>query len=91
MRHWNMFAIDLIAGFGARRIRIEVGDDLVTMKVEIDPLVRTSPFRATQQSAVKYARGAEVIDREGEMERTQAHAPICARHVIVVEAFVPAQ
>jgi hypothetical protein len=55
-----------------------VGDDLVAVKVEIDPMVGAAPFGAAEQLAVKAASGGKVIDRKGEMERRKAHS-ICLR------------
>jgi hypothetical protein len=45
-----------------------VGDDLVTAKIEVDPMVRAPSLWAAQQLAVEAARGREVVDREGKME-----------------------
>jgi hypothetical protein len=41
----------------------------MAVEVEIDPLVRASTLGATEHSPVKIARGGEVVDREGEVER----------------------
>ena len=44
-------------------------DDLMTMKVEIDPMIGAPSLWATQQFAIKAARRAKVVDGEGKMER----------------------
>ncbi len=46
-----------------------MGDDLVAEEVEVDPVVGASAFRAAEQAAVESARGLEVVDGEGEVER----------------------
>jgi hypothetical protein len=50
-----------------------VSDDLMTVEVEIDPLVRASALGTAEQLAVKAASRGKVIDRESEMERREAH------------------
>jgi hypothetical protein len=48
--------------------------DLMTMKVEIDPMVGASPFAAAEQLAVEATCRGKVVDREGEMEGRHCHA-----------------
>jgi hypothetical protein len=40
-------------------------DDLMPAKVEVDPMVRAAPLRASQQIPVETPRRREVVDREG--------------------------
>ena len=51
-----------------------MGDDLVAVEIEIDPMLGASAFGAAEQLAVEAARRGEVIDRKGEVEGRQAHA-----------------
>jgi hypothetical protein len=51
-------------------------DDLVAVEIEIDPMLGAAAFGAAEQLPVKAARGGEVVDRKGEMERRQAHAAL---------------
>ena len=51
------------------RCRGEMGDDLMAEKVEIDPLVRTSPLRAAEQAAIECAGLGKVVDGKGEVKR----------------------
>jgi len=46
----------------------QVCDDLVAMKIEVDPGVAGSTFRAAEQLAVKAACGGEIVHGEGEMK-----------------------
>ena len=48
-------------------------DDLVAVKIEIDPRISTPPLRATERPAIESARGSKIVDRKGEMEGAQAH------------------
>ena len=68
MRDRDVVAVDRIVVAPRLAMRIEMGDDLMPEKVEIDPLRRAPPFRAAEQAAVKGARRVEVVDGKGEME-----------------------
>jgi hypothetical protein len=48
-------------------------DNLVAVEVEIDPFIARPTFAAAHHSAIKRARGGEIIDREGEVERGKGH------------------
>src|SRR3546814_8088456 len=53
-----------------------VRDDLMPVKVEVDPVGGAASFGAAEDRAVKMARGVEVINREGDVERGEAgHFP----------------
>ena len=54
--------------------RLIVGDYLVPIKVEVDPLVTTSSLGATKDSAVKLACFCNVANRKSQMEWS------CLRH-----------
>ena len=46
-----------------------MGDDQVTMKVEIDPGVGTAAFRTAEQVAVEVAGLSQIPHREGEVKQ----------------------
>jgi hypothetical protein len=46
-------------------------DYLVPVEVEIDPLLRTAPFGAAEQFAIKLARSGETMNRKRQMKRRQ--------------------
>jgi hypothetical protein len=52
-----------------------MGDQLMAMQVEIDPVARTPPFRAAEQLSVEAARRGKVVNRDGEMEGRNVHDP----------------
>jgi hypothetical protein len=43
-------------------------NDLVTEKIEIDPVGARAAFRAAKNAGVERARSCEVVDRKSEME-----------------------
>ena len=63
-----MIAIDLVA-VDDPGIRREMRDDLVSVKVEIDPFRRTSAFLAVQDAAVELARFLKIAHRKCKMEK----------------------
>ncbi len=69
MRYWHFFAVHRIGSAFPHRFRRKVGDDLMTVEVEIDPMVGASTFGAAKQIAVEATSGGEVVDGKGEMER----------------------
>jgi hypothetical protein len=72
VRHRHVVAVDGVACRGLRLGR-QVGDDLVAVEVEVDPLVGAAPFGAADRAAPERARGGKIVDREGEVERAQGH------------------
>ena len=72
MRHWYVLAIDRI-GMRIRHGRTEVRDDLVTMKIEINPVICAAAFPATKDAAVKAARLFQIVNRKGEVKGSQSH------------------
>ena len=70
----NVLPIDRIVSASRNGVGNKMSDDLVTMQVEIDPLVCATAFRAAEKLAVEPPCGSKIIDGEGEMERRQAHA-----------------
>jgi hypothetical protein len=68
MRNRDVVGINLVA-VNYAGIRGKVGDDLMAVKVEIDPIVRTSALFATQDPAIKLARLVEVADRKCKMKK----------------------
>ncbi len=57
MRHRHRVAVDRVDRAALDRIRSKVGNDLVAVKVEIDPMIGASAFRAPEQVAVESPRG----------------------------------
>jgi len=57
-------------------VRAQMGDDLMTVEIEIDPLRRGTAFGAAQQTAVKGARLGQVVHGKGEMKRGLRHGGI---------------
>jgi hypothetical protein len=47
---------------------IEVHDELVAEKIEVDPLVAAAAFLASEQGAVELTRIAQRVDRDREMK-----------------------
>ena len=93
MRHRHVLAIDRIgrraarAGSGAK-----MGDDLMTVQVEVDPVVGAAPLRAAEQVAIE-AR-APPRDRRPERRGGRAAGDMalpCRGTVSLVEAFVKAR
>ena len=73
MRHRHLLAVDRIGRARAHRVRREMGDDLVAVEVEIDPMVGAAAFGAAEQLAVEAPRGGEIVDRKGKVEGRKAH------------------
>ena len=69
MRHRHMIAVDRVGvGRDCDLRRIEMGDDLVAEKVEIDPLIRVAALGAAERAAIEGAGGLEIVDGKGEVE-----------------------
>ncbi len=65
-----------VAGFVRRQVR----NDLVAVEIEVDPVRRTTAFRAAEQRAVELARGFEAVDGKGR-DGTAASTQLSARAV----------
>ncbi len=48
--------------------RVQMGNQLVAVEIEVDPVVRGSTLGATEQTAVEGSRCVEVVDGDGEVE-----------------------
>ena len=69
VRHGHVVAIDFVV-MDVRLARgIQVRDDLVPEEIEVHPFGGAAPFGAAEKLAVETARGGEVMNRDGEMER----------------------
>jgi hypothetical protein len=66
-------AVDRIGGASANCVGSEMGDDLVTVEVEIDPMARAATFRTAEQLAVETAGRGEIVDRKGKVKRRRGH------------------
>ena len=75
MGHWNVLHIHRIHGTASHCVRGQMGDNLMAMKVEIDPVIGTSSFRAAEQVTIEATRCRKIIDGKGEMERRKCHRP----------------
>src|SRR5690606_20922642 len=73
VRDGDVAAVDRIVRGGGGCVGCEVGDDLVAVEIEVDPLVRTAPFAAANHPAPKFAGGGKVVDGKGEVERAKGH------------------
>ena len=49
-------------------------DDLMAVKIEIDPMRGAPPFRTPKQLAVKSAGGGEIVHGKRKMERRRGHS-----------------
>lgn len=77
MWHGNVMTIDGIAGTDLGSTGIEMRDDLMAEKVEIDPMGVRPAFRAAEQFAVKAPGRIEIVDGKGKVEwRKLAHASV---------------
>ena len=50
-------------------VRVQMGDDLMAIEIEIDPGFGAAPLGATEQLAIEGARNSQVMDGERKMER----------------------
>jgi hypothetical protein len=73
MRHGHVPAIHFVVMHVLPLRVIQVRDQLVAEEVEIHPLVRTTPFRATENAAVEFARRGEVMNGNREMKGLEHH------------------
>ena len=51
------------------RRRLVMRDDLVAEEVEVDPLLRAAALGTAEDGAVEVARGGEIVDGKGVVER----------------------
>ncbi len=65
----HVVAVDGVRQPHPVRVRcVEMGDQLVAVEIEVDPVVCGSPLGATEQTAVEGSRRVEVVDGDGEVE-----------------------
>ena len=48
-----------------------MGDDLVAEEVEVDPVVSAAALGTAQDGAIEMAGGGEIVNREGDVERSE--------------------
>jgi hypothetical protein len=72
-------AVDRVAVGGGDHARVQMGDDLVAVQVEVDPAVAAAALRAAEQPAVEGAGGGQIVDGEGEMKGAYADLALAAR------------
>jgi len=69
VRHRHIVAVDGVAVRRCdRHARIQMGDDLMAVKIEVDPGFAAAALRATEQLAIEGAGGCQVMDGKGEMK-----------------------
>jgi hypothetical protein len=72
MRNGNIFTVYFV-GMGWRMKRqtrrIDVGYQLVSEEIEVDPLSIRSAFCAAEKSAVELSGGGQIMDGDCQMER----------------------
>lgn len=68
VRHRHLMTVDRIAGRLRPGIGVEVRDDLVPAKIEVDPVVAAAPLAAAQHVAIEGACRRQIVDRKGEVE-----------------------
>lgn len=72
MRDGDVMAIhDIRRGTAGSPRLVEVRDDLMAMKIEVDPARRAATFGTAEHAGVEGTRGGEIVDGEREMERPQ--------------------
>lgn len=64
-----MVSVDLVAMHYSVSDRSEMRDDLMSVKIEINPRVRTATFLATEDATIELSRLFEVSYRECQMEQ----------------------
>ena len=69
MGNRHLFAIDRVEQLASIHMLVQMGNDLVSVEAEINPVTVAAAFRAAQQIAIKCARFGNVAYREGEVER----------------------
>src|SRR3954469_24798260 len=72
MAHRHVVAVDHI-GVAMSRIWRKMRDDLVSVKIKVDPLRRGTAFRATQQSTIKGTRLVQTGDGKRQVKRHGRH------------------
>jgi len=64
----NLFAVDRAGRSRVAQLRGQVGDDLVSQQVKIDPVIALPPRAAAQHARVKIARRLQIMDRKSEVK-----------------------
>ena len=86
MRDWNILAIHRIQ---VRRLAADawrkMTHQLVSAQIEIDPGLAAATAWATQQLAVEFAGGSQVVDLDGEMKWGERHGLSCENFLYQVE------
>jgi hypothetical protein len=67
VRHRHVFSIYLIE---VQRLtaRIEMRDELMSEEIEVDPFVRTAPFRAAETPAIEAPGDVQVVNRDRQVK-----------------------
>ena len=67
MRHGYILSVDVVAG-RVTGMGAFVGDDLVSVEIEIDPFCAAAPFATAKQIAIEFPRCGKVVHRKGQMK-----------------------
>jgi hypothetical protein len=68
MPHRNLLSINLICPFTYARQRDQMSDDLMSEKVEVDPVGSGSSFRTPKHAAVERSCFVQVVNGKGQMK-----------------------
>ena len=73
VRHWHIVPIDGIGmrSFRSRFRRLVMGNNLMTVQIEVDPGIAATAFGTPQNVAVKLTRRRQIGNAKGEMEGTK--------------------
>ena len=72
MRYRHIMAINRVGVFIAWPSALDqMRDDLVAVEIEIDPLLAAASLGAAEQTAIKPPGRSQIMDRKGEMKRTE--------------------
>src|SRR5690606_18402951 len=77
MRHRYRMAIDRVVR-GCRALRVNaVGDDLMPIQIEINPVGVASPLGTSENVAIEMARGVQGVDGKGDVKGGKAGHAAC--------------
>ena len=69
MGHRDVVGIDMIGHFDGRTILRQMRDDLMPVKIKVDPSLRASALFTAENAAIELAGGVKVIYRKGEVKK----------------------
>jgi hypothetical protein len=75
VRDGHVVTIDGVVMSLLARGGLQMRHNLMTEEIEVDPLGRTATLRAAKRGSVEVAGGVEVVDREGDVKRSNHERP----------------